>query len=176
MRSIPAHTGKPLLPRVAPRVIEVYPRAYGETFRRSTGEARDTGLSPRIRGNRYRQTSSHPPKGSIPAHTGKPLHSESASARPRVYPRAYGETPEIDPDLRTDSGLSPRIRGNRTSNSCGKMSSGSIPAHTGKPRHHSLSRPGPRVYPRAYGETTLTKFTGVLAGGLSPRIRGNHQP
>ena len=73
-------------------------------------------------------------------------------------------------------GLSPRIRGNQEGFPDGPRCSGSIPAHTGKPRSSAATPRRRKVYPRAYGETDPDYAVATLAEGLSPRIRGNPRP
>ena len=72
-------------------------------------------------------------------------------------------------------GLSPRIRGNRAQPRQQRSSHGSIPAHTGEPGIAPSSRPSLRVYPRAYGGTSLGGAAYIPLRGLSPRIRGNRR-
>ena len=90
-----------------------------------------------------------------------------------VYPRAYGETSVRRALRRASAGLSPRIRGNRKIFHFDLFLSGSIPAHTGKPRVDGNPLLILKVYPRAYGETILGSNRLMQYGGLSPRIRGN---
>ena len=71
--SIPAHTGKPGRPPASAPSPGVYPRAYGETVGQAAADYDVTGLSPRIRGNHQQQRAVAPRRGSIPAHTGKPV-------------------------------------------------------------------------------------------------------
>ncbi len=70
-------------------------------------------------------------------------------------------------------GLSPRLRGNHEVLYGHHTGRGSIPAPTGKPKRRGRSALGPRVYPRAYGETAAYTSRPPSIGGLSPRLRGN---
>ena len=72
-------------------------------------------------------------------------------------------------------GLSPRLRGNRPAGRAGAKDAGSIPALTGKPATSRLKAVCTEVYPRAYGETAVRLVLCVHVGGLSPRLRGNHE-
>ena len=69
-------------------------------------------------------------------------------------------------------GLSPHIRGKRSSRRRPVRSGGSIPAYTGETKTDSWSSRGKRVYPRIYGGND--DFSVSLGGfrGLSPHIRG----
>ena len=55
----------------------------------------------------------------------------------------------------------------------GRQAHGSIPACTGKPRPRQWPAARGGVYPRVYGETAGDWLMGMLAAGLSPRVRGN---
>ena len=71
----------------------------------------------------------------------------------RVYPRVYGETSDISGLVVGDTGLSPRVRGNRVDRDREEQLAGSIPACTGKPEAIAVSPLIAAVYPRVYGET-----------------------
>ena len=70
-------------------------------------------------------------------------------------------------------GLSPRVRGNRTSARAGRQAGGSIPACAGEPPSAAAATWTPRVYPRVCGGTASAAATGLQRRGLSPRVRGN---
>ena len=113
-----------------------------------------------------------------------------------VYPRVCGGTIIGPKRSRSQSGLSPRVRGNRVSIRSFTSLIGSIPACAGEPPpppagRHALSvyprvcggTPGatmteyayPSVYPRVCGGTkSSTSGSGVIMG-LSPRVRGNRR-
>ena len=65
------------------------------------------------------------------------------------------------------------MRGNLCNDSASLKSTGSIPAHAGKPLGQESSNHQPRVYPRACGETCVLILINAYAKGLSPRMRGN---
>ena len=52
----------------------------------------NTGLSPRVRGNRRQAIPDNADDGSIPARTGEPHTGDVLDQLGRVYPRAYGGT------------------------------------------------------------------------------------
>ena len=91
--SIPAHAGKPSFRAQSSRPHRVYPRACGETCLAVVERHGVMGLSPRMRGNRYRSFGLCLAAGSIPAHAGKPAKDAVAETALGVYPRACGETP-----------------------------------------------------------------------------------
>ena len=84
-----------------------------------------------------------------------------------------GGTPAIALEIRTMSGLSPRVRGNHRNPSAIARLDGSIPACAGEPRRLLVWRHGKRVYPRVCGGTSSRKFRADNLQGLSPRVRGN---
>ncbi len=172
-RSIPALTGKPSAASASSRSVTVYPRAYGETQEPGPNQLRMTGLSPRLRGNRRARSPGSPERGSIPALTGKPGDRSRQRDRPRVYPRAYGETLVRYLLPRGYRGLSPRLRGNPARRATILPIEGSIPALTGKPAPLIDVARSSTVYPRAYGETSLSHCATAPRTGLSPRLRGN---
>ena len=192
-RSIPACTGKPPERQIARARSAVYPRVYGETARVVMTWTSCKGLSPRVRGNPQRPKPRGRGRGSIPACTGKPHCMGWRRAIVEVYPRVYGETSALVSILAFTSGLSPRVRGNRTLRPISDCDKGlsprvrgnlftgrgpnaytrSIPACTGKPLRSLVAMCHAWVYPRVYGETPRDSETGRHAHGLSPRVRGN---
>ena len=76
----------------------------------------------------------------------------------------------------TQTGLSPRVRGNHSP--AGPTSSGcrSIPACAGEPVNSGQWSFLGQVYPRVCGGTTPCAGVSATSFGLSPRVRGNHRP
>ena len=151
-RSIPACTGNPHHPRTRTGRSAVYPRVYGEPFFCRSYTLASSGLSPRVRGTRYRRTGFVVSMGSIPACTGNPPRSASLPSGHGVYPRVYGEPAPIERRNQTEYGLSPRVRGTLHIVNGLVPHIRSIPACTGNPlagHHPRLCRV---VYPRVYGE------------------------
>ena len=111
------------------------------------------GLSPRVRGNRPRRRPVRTQGRSIPACAGEPAEAPAAEPLYEVYPRVCGGTPS------SISAPPPRLR--------------SIPACAGEPERGSHAYLVDRVYPRVCGGTSDGARNACLAGGLSPRVRGN---
>ena len=175
-RSIPACTGNPVVDAGAASVVEVYPRVYGESVRRYEHEYRHRGLSPRVRGIRCEGLHDAERIGSIPACTGIPCRfsvlrngqrsipactgnpgiGDRALAGHRVYPRVYGESRQRQPLIDAGYGLSPRVRGIPVPFRPFSQFRGSIPACTGNPARSSASAPDTGVYPRVYGESSVS--------------------
>ena len=151
------------------------------------------GLSPRLRGN-PNQTAGIPqvlgsipalagepayglcepwPGGSIPALAGEPKGRQHSLAIYEVYPRACGGTSLQRLSLLHDSGLSPRLRGNRHTQGLTDPDDRSIPALAGEPQGGPPVAQCTAVYPRACGGTQINLFRAVTRYGLSPRLRGN---
>ena len=154
------------------------------------------GLSPRLRGNRWRQkrgircAGSIPapagepsavairpgePSGgrSIPAPAGEPHRPPAPCCPPQVYPRACGGTPVRRQERRVAVGLSPRLRGNPRQIEHRDRGGGSIPAPAGEPSLVFLILAVSSVYPRACGGTGKLLPNLLYGYGLSPRLRGN---
>ena len=173
--SIPASAGKPRGQARGRRRWGVYPRECGETVGAAVAEIELMGLSPRVRGNREYDGDAAVGAGSIPASAGKPQWYAHLSLLVGVYPRECGETAARRSRVSNTAGLSPRVRGNRSTNNGWINRCGSIPASAGKPPMFSCRLKEMRVYPRECGETTIPMRRSTGNGGLSPRVRGNHQ-
>ena len=90
-----------------------------------------------------------------------------------VYPRACGGTGFGGGVLVGKAGLSPRVRGNRSTPSDACICWGSIPARAGEPVGAAAGALHRRVYPRACGGTQSIDNYSHNPWGLSPRVRGN---
>ena len=117
---------------------KVYPRVCGGTAYRDVAAALDTGLSPRVRGNRRGRDHDGAGQGSIPACAGEPGRAVPLAGVDRVYPRVCGGTWYRYCVLAGAMGLSPRVRGNRSSPPTDPTKSGSIPACAGEPARDML--------------------------------------
>ena len=113
---------------------------------------------------------------SIPACAGEPLAHYIPHIAQKVYPRVCGGTVSVDGGGGWYEGLSPRVRGNPGMPPPACQSGRSIPACAGEPPCVALSRGPGRVYPRVCGGTAAMASMAVVVAGLSPRVRGNHQP
>ena len=173
LRSIPACAGEPPSAVGWPPPPGVYPRVCGGTQRIEFYEGEDSGLSPRVRGNRGCATHSRRRPGSIPACAGEPLAGGHCHLVYRVYPRVCGGTRHQVPLVSDYLGLSPRVRGNLWPSRVSSDSPRSIPACAGEPGGWKGGRLRGEVYPRVCGGTRCSLAAGVPAGGLSPRVRGN---
>ena len=147
----------------------------GGTYPCGNPKYRIRGLSPRVRGNLYNAVDKCPSMRSIPACAGEPAARNVCPELVKVYPRVCGGT---DVELmRGDarSGLSPRVRGNRSAVAGGVLKERSIPACAGEPSGLPGRRRKRSVYPRVCGGTVAPRRRQFRHYGLSPRVRGNHR-
>ena len=93
-----------------------------------------------------------------------------------VYPRVCGGTLTSRMCGNADAGLFPRVRGNRVPKESTVEKPGSIPACAGEPLTLMKGPPITKVYLRVCGGTMTTRTLLKAYPGLSPRVRGNHQP
>ena len=91
------------------------PARAGEPCLCACPALRSIGLSPRVRGNQRVQLLTNPTYGSIPARAGEPIPAAAVSYSTTVYPRACGGTGRHIQRQVLGAGLSPRVRGNRSS-------------------------------------------------------------
>ena len=152
-RSIPACAGEPAPPLVQLGDAEVYPRVCGGTCGRREFQRPRLGLSPRVRGNPYIPYIAGAVAGSIPACAGEPAAICSSSCADRVYPRVCGGTRLARLPSCVGMGLSPRVRGNRDTQSDAPVGVGSIPACAGEPCADCATPLLLMVYPRVCGGT-----------------------
>ena len=114
--SIPAYAGEPPARRLWGVIKVVYPRVCGGTMRMESRSTRQSGLSPRMRGNlAYRPIGSGAIR-SIPAYAGEPISEVNPLVVLGVYPRVCGGTCRRVATVTPHWGLSPRMRGNLRGN------------------------------------------------------------
>ena len=132
------------------------------------------GLSPRVRGNLERRLVFGVVLRSIPAGAGEPRQRSCGRLLTRVYPRGCGGTGSYLAYPRRQRGLSPRVRGNPPPPGPLSLRPRSIPAGAGEPMTPRSPGAVSAVYPRGCGGTHCSLWASRPAGGLSPRVRGNH--
>ena len=171
--SIPACAGEPDGQHDRPHYALVYPRVCGGTGIIGADPIIESGLSPRVRGNRWSCPRRQPRCRSIPACAGEPLSIWHCQEYPWVYPRVCGGTVGLARADSRDVGLSPRVRGNLCPFGTVRNIRGSIPACAGEPLVLPAPTAAMSVYPRVCGGTAgpVNRFTS--GNGLSPRVRGN---
>ena len=130
---IPAGAGEPPScgrPRARTRA---YPRRCGGTHQAWSRRWTSQGLSPQVRGNRYRPQRGIVRHGPIPAGAGEPLTAHARKPLGRAYPRRCGGTGTRHAGTSNRKGLSPQVRGNRDVLPPQTRSHGPIPAGAGEP-------------------------------------------
>ena len=110
-RSIPACAGEAVTIVVHLCDLEVYPRVCGGSGAGQHHQLGRQGLSPRVRGKRYRDSHFPYSLGSIPACAGEAKSNANAAPVSAVYPRVCGGSPFNPATGATPAGLSPRVRG-----------------------------------------------------------------
>ncbi len=154
----------------------VYPRVCGGTAGKCRPDQGHRGLSPRVRGNLRIGGWLAAAGRSIPACAGEPSGTAFCRCPARVYPRVCGGTLDGGTTRRTETGLSPRVRGNLTESAIESAIERSIPACAGEPGAARLARAAFTVYPRVCGGTQSRASRSSVRAGLSPRVRGNPTP
>ena len=173
--SIPAHAGKPRI-RDRPRYrTAVYPRPRGEASAAILSLPIGMGLSPPTRGSQRVAVAGDDVLRSIPAHAGKPSEWATVGTVVTVYPRPRGEAQYFHRVGQNKRGLSPPTRGSPGPPLRTSRTSGSIPAHAGKPSCFSPSGSLPGVYPRPRGEAAVRTLGARPGLGLSPPTRGSRE-
>ena len=175
-RSIPACAGEPELAIFQHGRNAVYPRVCGGTCWTRSSPTNPNGLSPRVRGNHGTGGGQGGLVRSIPACAGEPRGLGVRVAGTAVYPRVCGGTRRSAGSRNRWRGLSPRVRGNRNSQSSSMAVMRSIPACAGEPATPSGEAFPYGVYPRVCGGTDKQPPGLTDAEGLSPRVRGNQRP
>ena len=89
-----------------------------------------------------------------------------------VYPRGYGERPELDKREERRFGLSPWVRGTHFLSTELQGKYRFIPVGTGNAFRRLVGRGYGAVYPRGYGERVIARRCIVNFTGLSPWVRG----
>ena len=140
--SIPACAGSPVGTTASERPERVYPRVCGVTEQENSDLQAPQGLSPRVRGHLGHFAPFVALFGSIPACAGSPWSSTAEQTPMRVYPRVCGVTGNSSSDSCRPQGLSPRVRGHRSSASRTSTFPGSIPACAGSPACQPASQTG----------------------------------
>ena len=130
------------------------------------------GSSPRGRGKLILQAVLVAAGRLIPARAGKTHGRRRGGPGTWAHPRAGGENASSSEDRNSSGGSSPRGRGKLHAGDEGTRHPGLIPARAGKTRSTPAPGTGSRAHPRAGGENSVSRRTGVVGRGSSPRGRG----
>src|SRR5699024_9070225 len=135
--------------------MEDYPRVCGGTATYNACRGPSTGLSPRVRGNRWRTVEMVCAWRTIPACAGEPVAPAAVQILDTDYPRVCGGTEKEETNPKSQKGLSPRVRGNPCVTVGSSSDRGTIPACAGEPRIASALFGPIQDYPRVCGGTRL---------------------
>ena len=154
---------------------EVYPRVCGGNPVQGRRNHAASGLSPRVRGKRWRVAPRAGGRGSIPACAGETGRRINRSAPAGVYPRVCGGNPSLSPTRNSPRGLSPRVRGKQIGAKIGVIGYRSIPACAGETTNPPTPQPEIAVYPRVCGGNSKVVFPPAAAVGSIPACAGETQ-
>ena len=102
------------MPATPTAKARAYPRVCGATLRQHLLLEQIYGLSPRVRGNPCPEGQEPSKYGPIPACAGQPAMGVDTLLTLTAYPRVCGATPPKRCVRWRITGLSPRVRGNRS--------------------------------------------------------------
>ncbi len=173
VRTIPACAGEPPSGGDDHAQRRDYPRVCGGTASRRHQPQVSSGLSPRVRGNRWRKPKTGYRSRTIPACAGEPSAANEGFVLDGDYPRVCGGTIRHPSVQSQTHGLSPRVRGNPAVPAPTSDCERTIPACAGEPASTAAGNAGSKDYPRVCGGTRGRSVDSPSDVGLSPRVRGN---
>ena len=150
-RSIPACAGEAQVPPAERLDAEVYPRVCGGSSVCDVSDKTSCGLSPRVRGKPITAETMRWCMRSIPACAGEARQFIFPARSGRVYPRVCGGSVPMTVPVRSDWGLSPRVRGKPAEPQQCHHTHRSIPACAGEAWPPGGNGVNNWVYPRVCG-------------------------
>ena len=109
-----------------------HPRVCGEKFRFILLSLLSSGSPPRVRGKAGGCRTAAASSGITPAYAGKSLLNTDNTTAARDHPRACGEKPPSCPEMSTNEGSPPRMRGKAQGQVMAGFAFGITPAYAGK--------------------------------------------
>ena len=139
-RITPAYAGKRPAASAARSAKWDHPRVCGEKFRFILLSLLSSGSPPRVRGKAGGCRTAAASSGITPAYAGKSLLNTDNTTAARDHPRACGEKPPSCPEMSTNEGSPPRVRGKVCDLTIIRVHHGITPAYAGKrlKRSHSI--------------------------------------
>ena len=169
---IPAWAGKTTSRLGSSSRSTAHPRVGGENRPVHIDCRVPGGSSPRGRGKPRRKCQNTLRGGLIPAWAGKTRNAPDRCDVDPAHPRVGGENPGwVGGPLRA-VGSSPRGRGKQETTSTGQDIVRLIPAWAGKTPRSTAQGSRVPAHPRVGGENSVSRRTGVVGRGSSPRGRG----
>ena len=170
---IPTCVGQPYADGREWHCPPAYPHVCGATDETETKRITPVGLSPRVWGNLGHALESHDKDRPIPTCVGQPAENCHFRHSPRAYPHVCGATNLSSNPTLNDSGLSPRVWGNRATRPQEGKRARPIPTCVGQPRTDLHPSYIATAYPHVCGATLQIPATRAGMTGLSPRVWGN---
>ena len=161
VRSIPAHAGQTVSPRIQTTCPSDHPRACGANIEHLERQQRKYGSSPRVRGKLRGQPKPASPHRIIPARAGQTLSSFLRMCWDSDHPRACGANASYGYRGGCLRGSSPRVRGKQREGAELRLSGRIIPARAGQTARRSTRRRTSPDHPRACGANA------AIGGGVS---------
>ena len=109
----------------------------------------------------------------IPVPAGQPPVDPSAAVPPTGHPRTCGAAVQPVPDLASDPGSSPYLRGSQGASAGRGTGCGVIPVPAGQPSRWRQCAPSVRGHPRTCGAACSCSISFRLSSGSSPYLRGS---
>ena len=168
----PACAGKSELPRFFLRCPWDHPRVCGEKMVSMIPHRRSRGSPPRVRGKEDGFAQLGNVGGITPAYAGKRRCPRFRPGKIRDHPRVCGEKPPSCPEMSTNEGSPPRMRGKvlKLQNALKKFRI--TPAYAGKRPRTLLAGSSSRDHPRVCGEKCISGICKKCRSGSPPRVRG----
>ena len=160
VRSIPAHAGQTVSPRIQTTCPSDHPRACGANIEHLERQQRKYGSSPRVRGKLRGQPKPASPHRIIPARAGQTLSSFLRMCWDSDHPRACGANASYGYRGGCLRGSSPRVRGKQREGAELRLSGRIIPARAGQTARRSTRRRTSPDHPRACGANA------AIGGGI----------
>ena len=172
-RPIPTCVGQPARAFGSCWTFWAYPHVCGATSLNGGSLPVTLGLSPRVWGNRRKQQRQVDALRPIPTCVGQPVRLCSVHHGEWAYPHVCGATVDNRAGLPSQSGLSPRVWGNRLILLYPLRCSRPIPTCVGQPWQSSIFILNNEAYPHVCGATSNNQRLSRIEQGLSPRVWGN---
>ena len=171
-RLIPASAGQTGGASQSKHSSQAHPRECGADLTTRHGHGCCWGSSPRVRGRPMRIAHHHCPAGLIPASAGQTTPASRSTQRRRAHPRECGADEAGIPQINTNWGSSPRVRGRQNTWRCRPRDPGLIPASAGQTTGQCRLGGIGGAHPRECGADSFLRLQPVSYAGSSPRVRG----